>query len=423
MRRLFLCLLFFLFLGSLAACGGRQQTAVSFMVFGDPAELAAYEKLVAAFMAQHPEIVVELRHVPSQSEYRRQLAAGFAAGAPPDVMLLNYRRIGAFAVDGVLEPLGPYLAQSKVLQEADFYREAITAFNFQGQLWCIPQNLSSLVVYYNQDLFAAAGLQPPASDWTWSDFLAAARTLTRDVDGDGRIDQYGAGIEPSLYRLAPFIWQNGGEVVDDPAQPTRLALDSPAALEAFTWFVNLQVQEGVVPDAVAESAISSENRFLQGTLAMYFNSRRGVPTYRTISDFRWDVAPLPRFRQAAGILHSDGYCMAAATRDKEAAWTFIEYANSAAGQRLIAETGRTVPSLRQVAAEPVFLEPTLPPQNSRVFLDTLPVMRQVPTIAQWVAVEETANREIERAFYGQISVAEAAATAVQLTQSFFTGGQ
>ncbi len=423
MRRLFLCLLFLLLLATSAACSGRQQTAVSFMVFGDPAELAAYEKLVAAFMAVHPEIVVELRHVPSQGEYRRQLAAGFAAGAPPDVMLLNYRRIGAFAVDGVLEPLGPYLAKSEILNEADFYHEAITAFNFRDQLWCIPQNLSSLVVYYNQDLFAAAGLQPPAADWTWSDFLTAARTLTRDVDGDGRIDQYGAGIEPSLYRLAPFIWQNGGDVVDDPAQPTRLALDSPAVLEAFTWFVNLQVQEGVVPDAVAESAISSENRFLQGTLAMYFNSRRGVPTYRTISDFRWDVAPLPRFRQAAGILHSDGYCMAAATRNKEAAWTFIEYANSAAGQRLVAETGRTVPSLRQVAAEPVFLEPTLPPQNSRVFLDTLPVMRQVPTIAQWVAVEETANREIERAFYGQISVAEAAATAVQLTQSFFSEGQ
>lgn len=419
MRRLFLYLLFFLLLWPLTACGSRQETAVSFLVFGDPAELAAYEKLVATFMAEHPEITIELGHVPGQSDYRKRLAAGFAAGSPPDVFLLNYRRIGAFATDGVLEPVGPYLAQSEILKEAEFYSEAITAFTFQEQLWCIPQNLSSLVVYFNQELFAAAGLQPPAPDWTWSDFLVAARALTQDVDGDGRIDQYGAGIEPSLYRLAPFIWQNGGDVVDNPAQPTRLTLDSPAALEAFTWFTNLQVRERVVPDAVAESAISSENRFLQGTLAMYFNSRRGVPTYRTITDFRWDVAPLPRFRQAAGILHSDGYCMAAATRNKEAAWTFIEFANSATGQRLIAETGRTVPSLRQVAAEPVFLAPILPPQNSRVFLDTLPVMRQVPTIAQWVAVEETANREIERAFYGQISVPEAAATAVQLTQSYF----
>ncbi len=423
MRRSFLYLILLLLLWPLTACGSRQETAVSFLVFGDPAELAAYEKLVAAFMAEHPEITIELGHVPGQSDYRKRLAAGFAAGSPPDVFLLNYRRIGAFAADGVLEPVGPYLAQSKVLKEAEFYSEAITAFTFQDQLWCIPQNLSSLVVYYNEDLFAAAGLQPPAPDWTWSDFLAVARTLTRDLDGDGRIDQYGAGIEPSLYRLAPFVWQNGGDVVDDPTRPTRLTLDSPAALEAFTWFVNLQVQEGVVPDAVAESAISSENRFLQGTLAMYFNSRRGVPTYRTITDFRWDVAPLPRFRQAAGILHSDGYCMAAAARNKGAAWTFIEFANSSTGQRLIAETGRTVPSLRQVAAEPVFLAPTLPPRNSRVFLDTLPVMRQVPTITQWVAIEETANREIERAFYGQISVAEAAATAVQLTQSFFTEGE
>ena len=66
------------------------------------------------------------------------------------------------------------------------------------------------------------------SDWTWDDFLHAARALTRDTDGDGRIDQYGLGTEVSIFRLAPFVWQNGGELVDDPRAPTRLTLDSAA---------------------------------------------------------------------------------------------------------------------------------------------------------------------------------------------------
>jgi len=392
---------------------------VSFMVFGEPAEVAAYEQLVAAFEAQYPAIDIQLSHVASQADYQQRLVTAFSSGNPPDVMLLNYRRYAFFAAQGGLEPLEPYLAQSELIHESDFFTPTIEAFRFEGHLWCIPQNVSSLVVYYNRDLFDAAGIDYPPDDWTWDEFLSRARALTRDTDGDGQIDQYGVGLSPSLFRLAPFIWQNGGELVDDPLQPTRLALDSPAALEALRWFVDLQVQEGVAPDLVAETAEDSESRFLNGRLAMYLNSRRGVPTYRTITTFEWDVAPLPRGRQAAGILHSDGYCMAAAASNKAAAWALIEFANSPQGQELMASTGRTVPSLIRVASSPAFLDPALPPANSRVFIDTVPLLRAVPIMANWPAIEETASRQIEQAFYGQISVEEAAASAVELTRPYF----
>ncbi len=215
------------------ACFWRMPSAatekkVSFMVFGDPAELAAYQQLVEAFKAKHPDIQVELRHVASQGDYQKQLVTAFSAGAEPDVMLLNYRRVLQFAAQGGLEPLGPYLDKSQALHAADLYPEALEAFQWDGKTWCVPQNISSLVVYYNRGLFDAAGVAYPAAGWTWNDFLQTARALTRDLDGDGQTDQYGAGVSPELMRLAPFIWQNGGELVDDPDQPTRLALDSPA---------------------------------------------------------------------------------------------------------------------------------------------------------------------------------------------------
>ncbi|HSN73789.1 MAG TPA: sugar ABC transporter substrate-binding protein [Anaerolineae bacterium] len=418
-KSIILALLISLFLGG---CSRSAKPTVSFMVFGGPEELAAYQSLVDAFHAAQSDVAVELRYVPDQAEYRRRLAADFSAGAAADVMLLNYRRFATFAGQGGLEPLSSYLDQSTVLEEGDFYTPVIDSFRFDGQLWCIPQNMSSLVVYYNQDLFDAAGLPYPSDDWTWGEFLAAAQRLTVDLDGDGRPDQYGAGIEPSLNRLAPFIWQAGGELVDDPQNPTRLALDSPEAQAALQWFVNLQTEHGVAPDAVAESAEGSESRFLNGTLAMYFNSRRGVPTYRTITDFVWDVAPLPRGAQAASVLHSDGYCMAASSKEKEAAWKFIEFANSAAGQELIAATGRTVPSLRAVAESPLFLEPSEAPASSRVFVDAMDTIRAVPVMANWPPIEDTASQDIEQAFYGRVSVAEAAAAAIERTRQFFTLG-
>ncbi len=407
----------------LAACipapGAARPEPITFMIFGDTGEKAAYEALVAAFSERHPDILVTLLHIPGQSDYRKRLGVDFAAGTPADVVLLNYRRYAAFAAKGALEPLGPYLERSELISGDDFYPETLEPFIWEGQLMCIPQNLSSLVVYYNRDLFQAAGIAEPGDNWTWADFLAAAQALTRDTDGDGQIDQYGLGTEVSILRVAPFIWQNGGELVDNPTAPTRLALDEPAAREAIQWFVDLQVVHGVAPDAVAEAAEASESRFLNGRLGMFFNSRRGVPTYRTITSFDWDVAPLPQGKERAGILHADAYCMPSVSRQKDAIWTFIEFANAAEGQHIIAASGRTVPSLRTVAESPTFLDPGARPVRNQVFLDVIPYIRGVPVMETWVDIEQLTADELARAFYGQASVDEVIRTATERAQPFF----
>jgi multiple sugar transport system substrate-binding protein len=433
------------------------------MVFGDPAELAAYQSLVDAFRAKHPEIQVELVHIPSQSDYRARLGADLAAGTAADVVLINYRRYAQFAQAGALEPLAPYLAKSKLIQEADFYPQAVAPFVWNGQLMCIPQNLSSLVVYYNKDLFAQGNVPFPRAGWSWDDFVQAARALTKDTDGDGVTDQYGLGIEPTLIRLAPFLWQAGAELVDGTAStqggqlsesttPTRLMLDTPEALRAVQFFVDLSLVQHVVPTAEEEAAEDSESRFINGRTAMYFNSRRGVPTYREITAFDWDVAPLPaviasqgssgeaipaviasqgssgeaiptviaseatqspgnedtasqarsdiafQVQPAASVLHTDAYCLPSASKNKEAAWAFIEYANAVEGQTIVAQSGRTVPSLVQVAQSPAFLDPMQKPASSQVFLDAIPSLRALPVLPNWVDIEEIADEEIQRAF-------------------------
>jgi multiple sugar transport system substrate-binding protein len=412
-----------LLVGVTAACRpAPTHTTISFMVFGDPAERNAYQNLINAFHATQDEVRVELTHVPSPREYRTRLVTEFASGEPPDITLMNYRRYANFAAAGLLEPLGPYLETSTVISQGDFYEVAIEAFLWQGTLMCLPQNISSLVVYYNQDLFDEAGLPYPADEWTWADFVATAAALTKDGDGDGRADQYGLGLEPTFFRLAPFVWQNNGPVVDNQATPRRTTLGRAPSLEAFQWFVDLYQVHGVVPGRIEEASQDSESRFIAGTTAMFLNSRRGTPTYREITNFTWDIAPLPSQQVAAGILHSDAYCLSATSPAKLAAWQFIEYANSVEGQSIIAESGRTVPSLKAVAESAAFLEPTLPPSRNRVFINTLPQLQRVPVISTWQEIEIVADREIERAFYGDIPVEEAALLIFQRTEEFFLLG-
>jgi len=402
------------------ACSGRRaETTISFMVFGDPAEYRAYVELVDAFRSSHPTIEVDLRHIPSPRAYRTRLATEFAAGSPPDVTLMNYRRYASFAAARMLEPLGSHLDASSLIDRNDFYAVALDAFVWRGELMCIPQNISSLVVYYNEELFDTAGVPYPEDDWTWATFLETARALTRDADGDGDVDQYGLGVEPSLFRLAPFVWQNDAPLVDDLERPTRLTLTRPPSLEALQWFVDLRQVHGVVPSKVEEAAQDSESRFIAGTTAMYLNSRRGTPTYRQIETFSWDVAPLPRQKKAAGILHSDAYCLSRTAGEKDAAWTFIEFANSFEGQSVIAGSGRTVPSLKAVAESGAFLDDGLRPARSYVFVDNAPIARRVPVISTWEEIEGTADREIERAFYGDIPAEEAARLSFQRTEEYF----
>jgi multiple sugar transport system substrate-binding protein len=417
---------------SLAAAAAQDGPAgeVEFAFWGDPAELRAYQSLVEAFEAANPAIDVRIAHVPNSADFYARLATGFAAGSPPDVFLINYRRYGQFAARDVLTAVGPPL-QAAGLDLGAYYPEPLAAFTRNGELVCLPQNLSSLVVYYNRDRFEQAGVPLPAAGWGWDEFLAAAQALTEDTDGDGLTDLHGLGVENSLIRFAPFIWQAGGELVDDLERPTRLTIDTPEARAGIQFFIDLSLVHKVVPTEAEVLAESDEDRFMNGTTAMLLQSRRVVPTLREIQDFTWDVAPLPQQVQAAGILHSDAYCLSAPSENKEAAWAFIEFANGPQGQPIAAQTGRTVPSLRAVAESPAFLGPrggvgtgtaldrVGAPASSRVYLDTVPQIRRVPSISTWPEVEEAFNTTLGRAFYGEVPIDDAIVLAQERSADAF----
>lgn len=410
----------------------QDATNIRFAFWGDTAEQAAYQSVVDAFEIAHPDIDVTVDYTPGQGDYYRKIASDFAAGDAPDVYLTNYRQFGQYAGAGGLAPIQSYLDTSTQLSESDYYGLSLDAFRFGGdnELYCLPQNISSLVVYYNEDMFAAAGVPLPVDGWNWDTFVAAAQALTQDTDGDGTIDQYGVVVEPSMYRMVSFIWGADGEVVDDLDHPTTLTIDSPAAIDGLSKFISLGVDGyNVVPPEAEVAAESDQDRFMRGGAGMYIQSRRPVPTLREIEGFDWNVVSLPTLNQPATVLHSDAFCMAASAENQDAVWTFIEFAGSAQGQTLLAETGRTVPSMISVSESDVFLKgipasassgtpgaspeavEALPPANSQVYLDNIENMHRLPSISTWVEIEDAFNAEFDRSFYIEGFDVQAAAEA------------
>lgn len=390
--------------GGCGSSGSDARGVVTLQVFGNAEELKAYRDLVAAY-ERAGDGKAKLIEVADPQAHLQKLAVGLVSHRPPHVFLVNYRNFAPFAARGALDPVGPRLERSRTLRRPAFFREPLEAFTYRGTLQCLPQNISSLVVYYNRDLFRRAGVPEPGDDWTYADFRRAARKLTEPRRGRNEVRRYGVGVEPGIVRLAPFVWSAGGDIVDDPRDPGRFTLDTPEGREGLRAFLDLR-RGGLAPLEQEVEARPLEARFLDGQLGMFLSSRREVPTFRTITGFDWDVAPFPHLRQKASVLHSDAYCIAKG-KTAAAAWRFVEFAAGPTGQRILARSGRIVPSLKKVAASEHFLNRNARPRSSQTFLDAIPAIRQLPVASTWPELEDAVDLAIKRAYYTEMTVDEA----------------
>ncbi|MGX7826155.1 ABC transporter substrate-binding protein [Actinokineospora sp. 24-640] len=390
-----------------SACSGGtdagEDTAaaparITVQVKAEPEEAAVYRSLVTGYReAGGGE--VELVTV-GREDHLTRLSTAFASGDAPDVFLINYREYAPFAQRGAVEPVGPLLERQGVPM-ADYYEQPLRAFTYDGALQCMPQNISSLVVYWNRGLFTAAGVDAPKAGWSWDEFVATARALA-----SGGVK--GVGIDPSVTRVAPFIWSSGGAIVDSDENPTRTTLHEPGARAALQAVVDL-IGTGATPSRDQLAAQGLEEQFMTGKVAMFLSSRVEVPALREQRGLDFDVAALPVLGRSASVLHSDAYCVASSSENQEAAARFIAYAVGQQGQTITALGGRTVPSLRSVAASPAFLSPARAPASSQVFLDAIPHLRHTPVTPSWPEVEDIIGTQLRRAFEDGVPLDDALA--------------
>ncbi|WP_433003070.1 ABC transporter substrate-binding protein [Kribbella sp. CA-294648] len=383
---------------AVSACSGEPDAAgqpqassppakITVQVRAEPEEAAVYRSLVSAYQKETGG-EVELVAV-GRSDHLTRLFTAFASGKAPDVFLINYREYAPFVQRGAVAPVGPLLDQQK-LDRGGYYEEPLKAFSYRGELQCLPQNISSLVVYWNRTLFRKAGIAPPKAGWTWAEFVAIAKALTT-------AQTKGVGIDASITRMAPFIWSSGGSIVDNDENPTRTTLHEPGARAALQAVVDL-IGTGATPTKAQFAAQDLDEQFMTGKVAMFLSSRVEVPALREQRGLDFDVAGLPVLGKPASVLHSDAYCVASSSKQQDDAAKFIAYAVGQQGQTITALGGRTVPSLRAVATSPAFLSPTRAPASSQVFLDAIPHLRHTPVTPSWPEVEDVIGNQLERAF-------------------------
>ena len=429
-ERLFRILTFVFFL---VGCAPRSLATAEMTYSGpmllnvavEPVELPGLEALVDLFNQEHPRNPVSIVNFASQADLSAALEktkTQNSADSPlisPQIFLLDYRIVPTFAAQQEIYPLDGFLEASPLIKLADFYPVAMDAYRWNGMQYCLPQSSSSIVVYYNRTMFEKTGLPEPKEGWGLDEFLAAAKKLTRDQNGDGINDQFGLGLQPGLASLTPFIWMNGVDIVNDRTAPIKLSFDLPEAKEALRWFINLQLESKVTPGQEQEELVNSASRFILGNVAMYIGGRSATPTFRTISSFSWDVAPLPVGIQSASLLESSGYCIASRSETIKPAWAFVEFAAGPIGQSIAASSGSFVPALRKIAESAVFLQGEKLPGNSQVWLDAQTYLKHFPAVPHWMEIESIYNNNIANAFYGKIVLEEAVQSAATSSAVLF----
>ena len=195
-----------------------------FAVWGNEAEVEAYEAIVAAYNMESEVVDVHVEAWPDSSSMLTDIRSGEVT---PDLYLLPRDELAETLEADRNRPLLDLLDARGVAFGDEFPRDAISAFSADDDLQCMPYSGSPKVIYYNTDLIdfermAARELPVPPEDqefWTLEMFRAAAAFASRP-----RKDTKGVYIEPTIRGLAPFVYAGGGQVFDDDDDPKSLAL-------------------------------------------------------------------------------------------------------------------------------------------------------------------------------------------------------
>jgi multiple sugar transport system substrate-binding protein len=412
-RRTWPPLLAVLFLAVLTAACGERTTAVSesavtstpavtpvtvtWSFWGDPWELAVNKRVVRAFERAHPNIRVEIAHHP-WSRYFDWLNGEWAAGRSPDVMFLNY--IPSYAIRGELQPLNAYMIRDGI-GTGDFYPALLDAFRgSDAQLYGLPRDNDTKVIYYNRAHFLEAGIPEPADGWTWADLRAAALALTVR---DPAVPRYGFGFETEYWWLA-WVWQGGGDVLDDPRSPTRVLLDSPQNAASLQFLQDLIHVDRVTPPPSALNTDDLSRLFRDGRVSMIFGNHTLVPWLTETPGLTWNVAPLPRHVERVNLAGGAGFVLSRRSQQKDAAWELVRFLTGPKAQAILAESGVIVPARRSVREDNIFLRQQ--PYRADVFVSETELGRPVPNFPGVQALERTMSDGLAPLWRGERRAAE-----------------
>lgn len=409
---LIVCSVFISFIFIPSIVKAEKVTLKFWLTTAELEEVTAWKELSEEYMTEHPNVTVEVQDIPSTTMGggEQKVLTAFAGGTAPDVMLTSDETLMGFAKRRSFADLGPLMKKHPIVDPEDMFPHIMEMFQYEGKQYGIPSNGGPIIVYYNKTLFKEAGLNYPSYSWTMDDILEDWKKLTKDVDNDGRIDQFGVEITKNWIYFMPWLIMYGAEYLSPlPFREgeTRCAVNCPEGIKAFQWWQDLRWKHNVTPTPAQEGILAGE-LFKTGRTASRVTGPWMLGEYRKVEGLNWDIAHTPTGPKGykATRWTYDGLIITQQSKYKEETWEFMEFLMSPTGQRSIAKRGLSIPALISVAYEPVYLRPDTP-QHEEIMLEAMEQYARIqPYNPYWEEISVALQEQVDLLLLNKISAKE-----------------
>ena len=372
----------------------QDATTITYFTFSAaPDHLKDLDAMIAAFKVENPTIDVKVETAP-YADYFTKLQTLVAGDTAPDVFELNYENFVTYASKGVLADMTP-MASAQAGFADKFYPKAYTAFSRDGKQYGLPQSFSDVVLYYNKDLFDAAGVSYPTESWTWKDELAAAQKLTDTSKG-----VWGTYSPIQFFEFYKTAAQSGCAVFG--ADGKTVTINQPGCVESLTWMTDKINKYKVTPTDADMAGVSDGDLFKQGKIAML---RTGIWMFSAFKDapFKWDIALEPGNTQKAHAFFANSVVISAKSKQQEAAWKWAQFfTGSSEAAKIRVAASWELPALNDQALFDSYLKQT-PPQTRAVVFKALDTAITPPVIEQQSQMQDAVGKVLDEAKAGTIS--------------------
>ena len=371
--------------------GSVYAGKVSLMMWGGAIEEKEMKGYLAAFNEENPDVKVEIIR---PADYWPKLMSMMAAGTPPDVFYMGFPEFVSYHEKGAILNLQSYISADPNFNESDFFPGLLGAFKDRNtkEIFGIPKDWSTYVLYYNKAMFKKAGLPTPnemfgCGQWSWQDFLNTAKKLTKD-------GVHGVALDAGRWKVFPP--QGGANWVQG---VNKVVVDTPEFAEAIQFNADLWLKHNVAPDMTEQADQGPSDRFAHEKAAMYICGRWKAMGYKDL-DFEWDIAPLPYNKGMYTWVDLVAYCVAKDSKNPDDAYKLASFLTGKKGQEIMAAEGHAIPSRRSIAYSPEFAD-VLPERGIHNTVHLMPYYETMLVFNHWGEVWTAINRALEPVWMGE----------------------
>ncbi|MEN2983818.1 MAG: sugar ABC transporter substrate-binding protein [Dictyoglomaceae bacterium] len=336
-------------------------------------------------------IKVEVQALPWTAAFSKILT-GIAGRQLPDMAMMGTTWMAPFSAMGAFEDLSKYIAKSTVVKPEKFFSGSWETVIYGGKIYGVPWYVDVRVIYYRTDMLKEVGYDRAPS--TWDELYDGIKKLAQKYG----IGKCGLGLSPTeAANFMPFVWQNGGDIID---KNKNILVKNPEFVEALEFYSRF-FRENLVAKGGANVFVDFES----GLLPVFFSGpwmvsmiKEQVPKITG----KWAVALMPKKKTRTSFVGGSNWIIFTTSKNKDLAWRFIEFMTKPENQLEWYRILRSLPAVKEVWKNKELAEDPF----TKVFGEQLEDAKSTPIVPEWDKIETTLGRRVEEACLGKKDVKE-----------------